>query len=206
MKEFYTQAAVSGKLPDIRDIYQRFWDSAGYTGKKHELAYYSRGIKILSEYVQAEFDPRRLPIKLEEPFIAKVVSDDRSRTIKIGGKIDRVDFLSDGRIEIIDYKTSSKLPTEKEVASDLQLSIYALAASSLKTPPFNISPDKIILSLYFFEDRKKMSTSRTGAQLAQARDQIFDYAAQIEASDFRCSGSPVCRHCDYRSLCDIDTD
>jgi DNA helicase-2/ATP-dependent DNA helicase PcrA len=198
LKEFYSQAFVAKKAPDIKEIYRRFWDSKGFTGKKHEQAYFFKGTKILTEYIANEFDPHQIPIKLEEPFIAKVVSNDRSRTIKIGGKIDRIDLLPDGRIEIIDYKTSAKIPSAKEVDSDLQLSIYALGAG--------VPPEKIVLSLYFFEDQKKMSTSRTAAQLQAARDQIFTYAAQIESSDFHCSGSIICRHCDYRSLCDIDTD
>jgi DNA helicase-2/ATP-dependent DNA helicase PcrA len=202
LKEFYSQAvaakaAAAKKTPDISEILHRFWDSAGYTSKKHEQAYYSKGLKILSEYVSEEFDPHRLPIKLEEPFITKVVSDDKSKNLKIGGKIDRIDPLPDGRIEIIDYKTSTKIPSAKEVDSDLQLSIYALAAG--------VPPEKIVLSLYFFEDRKKISTSRSADQLQEAKTQIFSYAAQIESSDFRCSGSPICRRCDYRPLCDIDT-
>jgi RecB family exonuclease len=44
------------------------------------------------------------------------------------GKIDRVDQLPDGIIEIIDYKTGKK-PAAKELENDLQLAIYALAAS-----------------------------------------------------------------------------
>lgn len=57
--------------------------------------------------------------------------------LKIGGKIDRVDVLPDGMVEIIDYKTSEKVPSQKEVDKDVQLTFYALAATTIKEDIFS---------------------------------------------------------------------
>ena len=114
-----------------------------------------------------------------------------------------MDILPDGRIEIIDYKTSAKSLTPKEAESNLQLSFYALAATRLPFPPFNKKPEEVTLSLYYFEGQKKVSVVRTAAQLEKAVQEIYDMAAKISISDFRCSGSAICRHCDFKSLCDI---
>ena len=35
-------------------------------------------------------------------------------TLKVGGRIDRIDRLPDGRVEIIDYKTGANVPDGKK--------------------------------------------------------------------------------------------
>ncbi|KKT58838.1 MAG: ATP-dependent DNA helicase PcrA [Candidatus Amesbacteria bacterium GW2011_GWB1_47_19] len=204
LRDFFDQTA-RGLKPDILKLFAQNWSPAGYLNPRHAVAYQAKGRRYLQEYLATRFDPRHLPVKLEEPFTVPVVSDNRSRTIKIGGKIDRVDILPGGKIEIIDYKTSSKSLTQKEAEKDLQLSFYALAATSIPYPPFGKKSQDIILSLYYFEEDKKISVTRTAAQLDQAKKQIFEYADAISRSDFRCSGSIICQKCDFKTLCDMAT-
>ena len=79
----------------------------------------------------------------------------------------------------------------------MQLSIYALAANAL-----NIGQE-IKLSLYYFEDQTKVTTTRTSDQLEAAVAEIFGVAKQIETSDFKCSGGFYCQNCEFQMLCDI---
>ncbi|OGC93073.1 hypothetical protein A2899_04030 [Candidatus Amesbacteria bacterium RIFCSPLOWO2_01_FULL_49_25] len=201
LKDFYLSLRSSqgeGEQSNIIDLLKKNWSSEGYLNKKHEQEYFKKGERYLTEYLKNNFDPKRLPIKLEEPFTVPL-----SPNLKIGGKIDRVDLLPDGKIEIIDYKTSTTVPTQKDVDKDLQLSFYALVATLLREPAFNRRPADVILSLYFFDQQKKVSTARTIAQLEEAKQQIFSYADQISKSDFHCSGSQLCRICDFKILCDV---
>jgi len=193
LKDFYTHPHLN-----ILDLLKKNWTSEGFLNKKHEHEYFKKGEKYLTEYIDKNFDPKQLPIKLEEPFTVPL-----TKSLKIGGKIDRVDLLPDGSIEIIDYKTSSKSLTQKEADSDLQLSFYALAATLLPMSPFNKKPSQVKLSLYYFEDQSKVTTSRISFQLDDAKKQITDYADQINRSDFKCSRSQLCRICDYKMLCDF---
>ena len=121
--------------------------------------------------------------------------------IKIGGKIDRVDDLGNGMIEIIDYKTGGKVPDQRVIDKDLQMTIYAMAAAKIPEKPFGKKPDKVKLSFYYFEEGKKISTTRTEEDFLQAEEKILNVVKAIETSDFRCSGSRFCLTCEYQMLC-----
>ena len=186
---------------DVFDLYKKNWIKDGYTSQEHERQYYKKGEKFLSQYLDDEYDPKVKPAFLEGSFIAPLKIN--NRFIKIGGKIDRVDVLKDGTIEIIDYKTGANVPTQKDIDADLQMSFYALAATILKEPPFAKNPDEVKLSLYYFDSQQKITTTRTAEQLQEAVGKIFDYADQIAASDFKCSGSMLCKNCEFKMLCDL---
>jgi RecB family exonuclease len=196
LNEFY-RLIKEGQKPDILEVFTRNWSPEGYESSAHARLYFQRGEKYLKEYLAVSFNPAVLPVKLEHPFLVPL------NGLKIGGKIDRIDRTSDGKIEIIDYKTSTKFLTPKEADADLQLSFYALAATTLREPPFPIAPENLIMSLYYFEEQKKVSTTRTSEQLYRAKEQIYEYQKLISESDFKCSRSIICRHCDYATLCDF---
>ncbi len=194
----YFETIKRGAKVKILDLYSRNWSPEGYHNIHHAQKYFDLGKRYLADFLKQPIS-KIVPDKLEESFTVPIVSD-----LKIGGKIDRVDILPHGEIEIIDYKTSSKPQTEKEAQTDLQLSFYALAASLIPTSPFGKSPDKIKLSLYYFVNQQKVSVYQTVDQLAKANNQIVDYARQIENSDFHCSKSLICqKSCDYKILCDL---
>jgi DNA helicase II / ATP-dependent DNA helicase PcrA len=196
MKDFYTDP---GK--DIFELFKRNWIKEGYTSREQEQAFFAKGEKFLDHYLKTEYIPERRPVLLEGKFMAPVIVN--KRLIKIGGKIDRIDVLPDGSIEIIDYKTGANMMDEKEAGKSLQLSFYALAATRIKEPPFMRKPEDIKLSLYYFEDQTKITTTRTAEQLQEAMEEIFKIADEISHSDFKCSRSILCRHCEFKMLCDM---
>lgn len=196
MKDFYTDP---GK--DIFELYKRNWIREGYMSKTQEKEFFAKGEKFLEHYLKTEYVPERRPVLLEGMFTAPVIFN--KRLIKIGGKIDRVDVLPDGTIEIIDYKTGANHMDEKEAGKSLQLSFYALAATRIKEPPFMRNPEEVKLSLYYFEQQSKVTTTRTTEQLQEAMEEIFKIADEISHSDFKCSRSMLCKSCEFKMLCDL---
>jgi RecB family exonuclease len=67
--------------------------------------------------------------------------------------MDRVDLESGDMIKILDYKTGATIPTQKEVDRNLQLTFYALAATTLREYPFEKNPEDVKLSLYFLDQQ-----------------------------------------------------
>ena len=202
LKDFYA-AVIGGAKPGEKLIHRFFakdWVKEGYSSKKQEKDFFEKGELYLSGFLKDGFDSKVIPVSLEQPFVVPL-----GNNLKVRGKIDRVDILPGGGIEIVDYKTGATIPSQKEVDKNLQLSFYALAASSIPQPPFGIKPEKIKLSLYFLDNQEKISTTRTKEQLEEAVAEIFKVRDEIEKSDFKCSGHMFCRNkCEYSLFCKVD--
>ena len=114
----------------------------------------------------------------------------------IVGSIDRIDRLSSGGIEIVDYKTGN-VTSQKGVDESLQLSIYALACRDVLGLG---TPERV--TLYFTESALRLSTTRTDDQLDAARADVLARVSRMRAGEFGATPSAdACRYCDYRAMC-----
>jgi DNA helicase-2/ATP-dependent DNA helicase PcrA len=208
LKEFYETLLIdptSHKAPRglealITKLLEKNWIGEGYKTKSQEREFFNKGKLYLSGFLKQGFNPKVLPIGLEQPFTVPL-----GYGLKIGGRVDRVDDLGNGEMEIIDYKTGATIPTQKEVDKNLQLSFYALAATKIPVAPFGKTPDKVKLSLYFLDTQEKISTTRTKKQLEEAVKEIFKVKEEIEKSDFKCSGHMFCQiGCEFSLFCKSD--
>jgi len=207
LKNFYTMV-MSGQKPSERLVFECLknnWVKEGFKTKKHEIKFFEKGKLYLAGFLKEGFDKKNLPVALEQPFTIPLWSKDKDvKPLKIGGVIDRVDVFPDGSIEIVDYKTGANIPSQKEVDKNLQLSFYGLAATQIPEDPFNKKPEKIKLSLYYLDEQEKISTTRTQEDLDKAKEEILKVRDEIENSDFRCSGSYLCKDCEFKLLCNFD--
>lgn len=199
LREFY-QRHLRGEvvpLTSLDDIIQGTWIAEGYTSKAHERESFLRAKQVIQSFLSSTFTPTQLPVALETPFQFFV------KNIRVGGRIDRVDNFPDGTIEIIDYKTGSNVPSEKDLAKNFQLSIYALAAVELRDPLIHRNPEQIKLSLVYVEEGKKLTTQRSHEELQAAKEEIMSRVEEITNSDFLCSGSILCATCEFNMLCNV---
>lgn len=212
LKDFYV-AIKNGSKPTeklLNQLLEKNWIKEGFSSKSHEKKFFEKGKVYLSGFLKQEFTPKILPVLLEEGFTLPIrnhlysPSTNSGRPLKVGGKIDRVDLLPDGSIEIWDYKTGATIPSQKDVDKNLQLSFYALAATTIPTKPFGVKPEKIKLSLYFLDQQEKISTTRTAADLEKAKTEILKIKEEIENSDFTCSGNFLCKNCEYKLICNSE--
>ncbi len=182
-------------IPLIKELLQKNWINQGYTSKTHEQQTYQQAETMLTSLAEQTLHKLPNTIAVEQPFNFWL---DR---LKVAGRIDRIDKLADGRIEIVDYKTGKNVPTEKKVKEDLQLSLYAVAAAEVNDGILGMDPADILLTLYYLEEDIKISTTRTKEDIERAKTEILDQVAAIQKSDFACSHSMFCKNCEYQMLC-----
>jgi DNA helicase II / ATP-dependent DNA helicase PcrA len=196
MQVFY-QSVKNGEKPEIKDLIKMLsdnWSSAGYSSKKHELEMKRKGEEILTAYFEKSYDPKNIPQDLEQKFTVKI-----DPNLKVGGKIDRVDLLKNGTMEIIDYKTG-KVPAADKIDKSLQMTVYALAASDPGI--YDKDLKNVVMSFYFFESQEKISTTRTKKQLELAKKELIGKKEEIEKSNFEPKPGNLCDFCEYRLLCE----
>lgn len=115
----------------------------------------------------------------------------------IRGSIDRVDRLDDGTLEIVDFKTGKHRSSE-ELRADLQLPIYALAASEL----LGIQPEQIRASLYFLGSDHEWNLDWSVAHATEARRTITELLDTMTTSAFpKTEDLSKCRQCDFAHIC-----
>ncbi|HSW97198.1 MAG TPA: UvrD-helicase domain-containing protein [Candidatus Saccharimonadales bacterium] len=197
LKTFYERHIFKDPIAidRIDEILRANWSNEGYTSKAHEQEAFTQAVAVLKNYLHTHFNPDNLPIAVETPFIFPI------KGLKAGGRIDRIDKLPDGRIEIIDYKTGANMPTERELLTNFQLTLYALAANQVHDAILNRKPEDIVLSLHYVEQDTILSTTRTQEQLEEAKETLLQKADQIANSEFLCNKNMFCLNCEYKMLC-----
>ena len=197
--KFYKEIQDGGKptLDNLLEFLKSEWISDGYENKRHENERLEQAEKILKEFYANESKAFSKPLGLELPF-----SFILKNGVKVFGKIDRVDLDGTG-IEIIDYKTGQDNPKAHQ-AHELQLAIYALAATRVRDDVLNRKPEDIKLTLHFLEGNTKKTMNFKTQDLDKLEDELIEKIADIEKSDFECSKNVLCVNCEYKLLCNVN--
>jgi len=190
LKEFHVRKMFGKEvtLDELLEIYEKKWIPLGYRDEKHRKAQFEYGKEVLKKYYEENNNLKFKHLGLEKNFILDIDG------LKINGKIDRIDQLPNGKIEIIDYKTGNT-KTQKEVDNDVQMTIYTMAA----TEALKIKPD--ILSFYYVESGTKLSTKRTKKQVDAEKKIIKEVAEEIKEGNFEPKPGKDCEWCDYKEIC-----
>lgn len=197
LEQFY-RAVQENKNPTVDDLltlYRNLWKSVGYGNKAYEAKMKAHGEYLLRGFYQKGYVAGVVPKQLEESFKLKLTP-----ALTLGGKVDRVDLKPDGKIEIIDYKTGQSTKLKKNVKKDLQLSVYAMAATDQGVYAYR--PEDVTVSFYFLESQEKISGNRTKEQLDEARDTIIETAQKIQSGEFLPNPGRHCDFCEFRLICE----
>jgi len=188
-----TTEVVLPALEDLLRIYEQSFVSDWYQNQKQKDAYFQKGKEILRAFYQQNKEQLQAPLALEAAFGLNI----NGHLIK--GRIDRLDRLPDGSLEIIDYKTGKG--KEKVEGEDKdQLLLYQLAASSL--PEYNNLGRVSRLTYYYLEANNQVSFLGTEKEIEKLKDKIDQTITQIEKQDFRpSSNEQICQYCDFKDIC-----
>jgi putative RecB family exonuclease len=157
--------------------------------------YHRLGEKCIKDYYQRyyPFDQGKT-LGLEE-YITFHLEEQKDYWIR--GYIDRVTLVDSSILEIHDYKTSNRLPTQGDVNSDRQLAFYQMGVSEKWQ---GIQEVKLIWHYLTFD--KEIHSSRTLDELHQLREATLELIRKIETDrQFLPKEGPLCNWCDYQGFC-----
>jgi ATP-dependent exoDNAse (exonuclease V) beta subunit len=174
---------------EVLAIYERQWSSAGFPDEYQQGEYRKAGREQLEAFHRSCEETPADVLYQEKAFELRLDHD-----IVVTGRMDQVNRLGDGEVEIVDYKTGRPWDSKK-AAENIQLSIYALAAREV------LGLDAVRLVLYNLTDNQAVATTRDAKALAAAEEKIAAVADQIRAGNFRAKPGFGCGYCDFKPLC-----
>ncbi|MHB8571814.1 MAG: RecB family exonuclease [Candidatus Dormibacteria bacterium] len=133
--------------------------------------------------------PPPLRVEVEVPFRIQVGA------VPVAGRIDRIDHLPGGPVNLLDYKWEHLPPAEPVVEASLQLRLYQLA---LRGRGLEVAGAGIYDLL---SARVVMSPPATAEELESARREVEAVAAAIARGDFPARRNPGCGKCPFRLGC-----
>ncbi len=170
---------------------------------EEEKAYFEEGVRMLKKFYEKNAPWNFTILDLESRFEVSLLDEKTGTTHILAGIIDRIDKLPDDTYEIIDYKTSRRMPSQAALEQNLQLTLYSIGIQ--KRWP-HLKTEDIKLSLYFLKHGEKLSTQATSLTAENIKEKILATISQIEqhrtsGKDFEPMPGPLCNWCGYRPLC-----
>ncbi len=188
-------------LGEILDFYGEEWDrkwkpEIQITRKEYCVEDYQRqGKKCIAEYYRRyhPFDQAKT-VGLEE-YVTFPLNGEGGYRIR--GYIDRLALVGESILEIHDFKTSGKLPTQRDVDSDRQLAFYQMGVAEKWK---GIQEVRLIWHYLSFD--AELRSSRTPEDLDRVRQEALDLIQTIESDrHYLPKAGPLCGWCDFQSLC-----
>ncbi len=185
------------KVPTFEELLQMYdasWIQDWYESKRQREDYYKKGKEILKVFYSSQQSNWTVPVSLEGWFKVKVGD------YVVNGRIDRIDQLPDGSLEIIDYKTGK---SKDKLSSDdkQQLLLYQIAASTL--PEYRHLGPVGKLTFYYVNDNIRTSFEASEKDVEKLKEKLETTIDRIKEGDFTPTPGPfVCKYCEFRNICE----
>jgi len=175
---------------ELQEIFAEKWIDDWYDSKEQMKERLARGRESLMLYHSRLAGTAPKVHMLEQPFLLKLEG------VTVKGRIDRIDMLPDGTVEIVDYKTGKA----KDDPDRSQLFIYQLAALRV----LGLKPSK--LTFVYLESGDEFSFLGTEDELAKFEAKLCAIAVEVRKSSFAPTPDKnVCRFCDFKRICEFSS-
>jgi DNA helicase-2/ATP-dependent DNA helicase PcrA len=192
LERFHAQdgdGGAGGSLTDLLTLLETSWRRGGFGDSDEERQLHQKAVSSLTRYHERAQADGAQPVWFERQFSFKLGPH------LVRGRVDRVDRLPSGEYELIDYKTGRPKSAE-QLANDVQLSLYAIAAREAWGLEANRG------AYYYLLDDEKVAIAGDSERADWIRGVAVNVAEGIKAQEFEPTPSPrACKLCDYRLVC-----
>jgi putative RecB family exonuclease len=199
------RAVARGQVPSLAQVLHRFgvlWDENFdplririARGELSPADYRQRGEQGLTHYYRANypFDADET-LAVEKRFRFHVDSGGR---YAVQGIVDRLSRARDGALEIHDYKTSQRVPSQGALDRDRQLALYQIGVEEA------FGSDRPVRLVWHYVMAGQVRRSeRSRDALCEVRKHTIAVIDSIRAEKrFEPRPSPLCSWCEYAALC-----
>ncbi len=188
----------AGPPVEADQLLKRHWEAGSYNDAQESEAYFARGCEALRRYLNmpSAFTGQTLGT---EVFMSCVITLNNLR-VKIGCKADRITLLSDGVLEVLDYKTniSGRLPTVESLACDLPNFLYYILAR-IHYPDY----PSVRVALFNVLTLMKVEVEYDQAQITFNKKRLVEQIRSFASSKFIPSPSEACVWCPVQDYCPL---
>ena len=191
IREFVDNCRRRREIPfeEVAISYNREWRSAGFLDDYQEEEYRREGLLELEAFCKSYSAAPADVLHQEKTFELHLENN-----VVITGRIDQINKLGRGEVEIVDYKTG-RSPKPEDAKKSLQLSIYALAARDF----LELAAKQV--TLYSLFSNQAVSAAREAKDLSKAKEKIQETEDLIRAREFGARPGFQCRSCDFKAIC-----
>ncbi len=190
LERYHSEDATT--LAQMLELLEVVWRRSALGESPSELELMDKARVALTRYHARLADQSSEPVWFERAFAFRLGPH------HLRGRVDRVDRLAEGseaEYELIDYKTSRPKSAE-QLADDVQLSLYALAARDA----WQLESSR--QAYYYVLDDLKVPVPRSERDAQTVTDIVLEVGEGILAQAFEPTPSPAaCSICDYRIVC-----
>ncbi len=197
--------AGRGMLPGVEkvvDRYHKLWEEA-YDAERVRIVREGATVafyRALGERCVRGYYVRHYPfdegetLGLEKRVLFPL---DEAGAYRMQGVIDRISRARDGAIEVHDYKTGARVPSQRSLDEDRQLALYQLGLAS----EYGFDTPFRLVWHYVAKDVTRVS-SRTREDLESLRRTTIARIDEIQlATEYPTRKSALCGWCEYREIC-----
>lgn len=197
-------------FPPLEQVLERFekewfkteYFEKGYPSFEGEKQDYVKGMGILKGFYEKHKDDGIVPLAVE--FKTKFVIDGLNFT----SIVDRIDYLGDGKLSVMDYKTGEtivKSPDQLHIYQKILESVPDLAALVFEKTSY-IGDCKVEKLGFYQLNSLKFNAFETGTkeEIDALWAKVLKTADNVKAQNFEPTPSEkTCRWCDFKNLCPV---
>ena len=196
-------------LAESLTFFENHWNKTsfeqkGYASVEKELAGFAEGRRIIEAYYAKHAADFFHPLSVE---MKSTLDMDGLSLISI---LDRIDYLGDGKIKILDYKTGKTVQREPDQLYMYQKVVENSPAIKALVQQKDPSVKELRvgeLSFYHLPTLTEMTFERApDLEILEFWQKVLKIADNIRAGKFEPTpGENQCRWCDYRNICPVFT-